>query len=1075
MSRIRLNADSAAGHSPLVSVPSLAATVVLAVTAAACADEAIDFNRDVRPILSDKCFFCHGPAEDSREAGLRLDLRDEAIDYGAIVEGDAESSLVIERIHEADPELLMPPPEAKKPLTEAEKETLRRWIESGAAYAQHWSFRPLPAEVETPKSGDDWARSPIDRFVHRRLQSAKLRPNREADRRTWLRRVTLDLTGLPPALDEIDAFLVDKSPDAYERVVDRLLESDAHAERIASEWLDVARYSDSYGFQRDDERFVWPYRDWVIEAFRRNQPYDEFVTWQLAGDLLPEPTREQRLATVFCRLHSHKKEGGSVVEEFRVENVADRTHTFASAFLGLTMECARCHDHKFDPITMKDYYGLTSFFANVDERGLISYFTDATPTPAMPLPSVEQEAALSVAERGVRKAEEKLKEAEHKASQRFVAWEANVVPGELSIPGIVARIDFDEQDPSPPEELLFEEDGGFVETNQKPLKPDTVRAFVNRIDQSRPAITNKLNEVVEGVAGNGVRLTGDDSVVVPGVGHIERHEPISVSIWVRPNEVDERGVIWRRSRGWDDAGSIGYALVQRGAHLRANIAHFWPGNAIAIETGDVLSSGQWTHITVTYDGSSRADGLRIYVDGEAAETSVVQDSLTRTINDWRAGYYDLAIGSRFRDRGFKGGVVDDFRVYDRTLTPIEVRHGFDGEALAFADEGDLLSYYVSAIDPAVRAARDELRDARTRWNEVMDGIPAITVMHERSEPRPAYILERGAYDNHGEKVVACSPHFLPAFPEDQPADRLGLARWLFEPNHPLTARVAVNRYWQMLFGAGLVRTPEDFGSQSEPPSHPELLDWLARDFVNGGWDVRRLLRTMVLSATYRQSSVVSPEVREIDPENRLLSRGPSNRLSAEMVRDNALAVSGLLVNRVGGPPVKPYDLALAYTPLDTGSGEELYRRSLYTFWKRTSPSPVMMTMNANRREVCLLKRDMVSSPLQALVLLNGTQFVEAARVYAQRLIQEHGHEIEPLIGEAFESLTGRPAETEEIGVLVAAYEEQLAVFRADAQAAEEFLTVGAATYSDSVDCAQLAAATVLINSIMNLDEAIRCR
>lgn len=1047
---------------------------------------AIDFNQHVRPILSDKCYFCHGPAEDSRQADLRLDLREAAIDYGAIEPGEPDLSLLVERIEAEDEDLRMPPPESNRSLTTEQVAILRRWVESGAEYAKHWSFTPLPSRVRAPEDDSGWSRNEVDRFILRKLRAAGLAPNDEADRAAWLRRVTFDLTGLPPTIPEVESFLADHEEGACERVVDRLLSTDAYAERMTSEWLDVARYSDSYGYQRDDERYVWPYRDWVINAFKTNQPYDEFVTWQLAGDLLPGATREQQLATTFCRLHSHKKEGGVVVEEFRVENVADRTHTFASAFLGLTMECARCHDHKYDPIPTKDYYQLSSFFANVDERGLISYFTDATPTPAMPLPSSEQERVLAEAERDIESAERALAVSIEAAKPRFEAWLQRVIPPDLETRGLVTQLSFDARLPEPPEEAFSQKDTHLVKIEEEKLDPSRVIAFENTAEGGKPAITNTKNQIVAGHSGDGVLLTGDDSIVIPDVGHIERHEPLTVSLWVRAAEVEKRGVIYRRSRGWDDAGSVGYALVQRGKRLRANVVHFWPGNAIAVETDDILRPDEWRHVTVTYDGSRQANGLRIYVDGEESHTRVIQDSLTRSISGWRGGYDDLAIGSRYRDRGFKGGVVDAFCVYDRALTPLEVRHAFDDESLTAAltkaardrtdeETADLFTYYVGVIDEETRSARDRLQVARRRWDLAMDSTPAITVMREQPSPRPAYVLERGGYDSHGERVIATTPTALPPYPTDLPRNRLGLARWLFEPDHPLTARVAVNRYWQMLFGRGLVATPEDFGSQGAPPSHPELLDWLARDFVDHGWDVRRLVRMLVLTSTYRQSSVVDPAVRERDPENLLLSRSPGKRLSAEMVRDQALAVSGLLVRRVGGPPVKTYDLALAYTPVDADTGDALYRRSLYTFWKRTSPSPVMMTMNANRREVCQLRREVVSSPLQALVLLNGSQFVEASRVYSEQLLIKHGGDSQGLLTEAFLAFTGRAPQADEVAVLQTALEEQFDEFEAHPDQAEALAVTGAAPRRDGLDTAEVAAVTVVVNAIMNTDESIRCR
>lgn len=1050
-------------------------------------DGGVSFNQDVRPILSDNCFHCHGPDEDSRQADLRIDVRDVAIALGAIVPEDLENSSLIERIYSDDVDLKMPPPSSNKALSSAQKATISKWIASGAKYDSHWSLTPLPRKVVVPQTDSNWPRSEIDRFILDKLHAASMSPNTEADRHAWLRRVTFDLTGLPPTAEEIAEFTVDHSDKAYERVVDRLLASTAYGERMASEWLDVARYSDSFGYQRDDERFVWPWRDWVIQSFQQNKPYNEFVTWQLAGDLLPNATTEQKLATVFCRLHSHKKEGGVAVEEFRVENVADRTHTFASAFLGLTVECARCHDHKFDPITAKDYYRLTSYFANIDERGLISYFTDATPTPAMPLASTEQEDLLAEASKKVQLAEEILLKVVSSAEPRFESWLEELGKSPLNVRAEAARITFDHQVKNPPQELLHDEDTGFVEVQKKKLDPARVLAFRNEVNEQFPAISDTANRIVAGVTGRAVELTGDESVVIPGVGHIERHQSLTVSLWIRPSEVEERGVIVRRSGGWDDAGSMGYALVKRGARLRANLVHFWPGNAICIETDDILQTNEWCHVTLTYDGSSKAKGLRIYLNGKDADARIVKDHLTRTVTGWRGGYTDLAIGSRYRDRGFKGGRVDDVRVYHHALTPVEVRHAFDSQELirlkdlagvgelSVAEKSELREYYLAAVDEMVNAAQLKLQTARQRWNSVMDDIPAISIMREQPEPRPAYLLERGGYDSHGERLQAGTPEVFPSMSKDLPSNRLGLARWLFEPDHPLTARVVVNRYWQMLFVEGLVRTPEDFGSQGTPPTHPELLDWLARDFVDHGWDVKRLMRILVLSSTYRQSSVTDAAVRQLDPENRLLSRWPSKQLSAEMIRDNALAVSGLLIDQIGGPPVKPYDLPLAYNPLDADVGQGLYRRSLYTFWKRTSPSPVMMTMNANRREVCMLKREITSSPLQALVLLNGKQFIEASRVLAEKLIVEKGEDVNQLVTSAFIALTSREPTEQEAEVLRDAYREQLEEFRSYPQLAEELLQVGRAPSSGEIPLASHAAATVLVNAIMNLDESLICR
>ncbi len=1041
----------------------------------------ISFNRDVRPILSDRCYHCHGPDAKNQDSEFRLDSRENALadlgGYAGIVPGDLGISELHLRIHATD-DSQMPPADSNRVLSESEKKILDQWILHGAKFEEHWGFRRIPADVPLPTTDNandsSWCSSDIDAFILDGIQKAQLSPNRELSREKWLRRVTFDLTGLPPTLAEIDAIIADQSGEAYERVVDRLLFSDSCAERLTSEWLDVARYSDSFGYQRDDERYVWPYRDWVVRAFRNNMPYDQFVTEQLAGDLLPHPTTEQILATTFNRLHSHNKEGGVAVEEFRVEYVSDRVHTFAGAFMGLTMECARCHDHKFDPIKTKEYYQLTAFFANIAENGLISFFTDVAPTPAIALPTETQQAELTAATAEIEAAQVKLKSINRDGDDAFAKWLSDHEPTS-DITSMLTHLSFDDRGDAVKDECIDEE-GKQVETSM-------MQSFASSVEDAKRAISLRKNVVQPGRFGSAIKFTGDDAVVIPEVGHFRRHDPFSFSLWIKSPEVTERAVIYRRSRGWDDAGSIGYELTKEGDKLSAKLSHFWPGDAIGIETTKPLEADRWYHVAVTYDGSSKAAGLRIFIDGSPADTKVVQDHLTRDITQWRGGYNDLAIGSRYRDRGFKDGMVDEFAVFDRKLTELEVAHLYDAKTLPTTmaltsrqldptQLANLREYFFSAIYQPAKDARDALKQRRARWTDIMDSTAEIMVMREEPKPRPTYVLTRGLYDSHGEEVTAGTPAFLPSFPADQPRNRLGLARWLTSTDHPLTARVTVNRYWQLMFGKGLVRTPEDFGNQADPPSHPELLDWLSRDFIDHGWDVHRLLRMMALSATYRQDSVVAKDVRDGDPENIWLARGPDQRLTAEMVRDNALAVSGLLVDTVGGPPVKPYDVALAYTPLPVDKGEGLYRRSLYTFWRRTSPAPVMIAMDANKREVCRLRRETTASPVQAMVLLNAPQFIEASRALAEKLLAQH-RDVDSIANEAFRLLTSRQPSEHELEILRSLFSEQLEHFDADPKQAEAFLETGDFVASSDRQPTRLAAATVLVNTIMNLDESVR--
>ena len=1011
-------------------------------------EKPISFSRDIRPILSDRCFHCHGPDASNQESDFRLDSEENAKrdlgGYAGIVAGDLENSSVHERIwSEDDP---MPPEDAVRQLSEDEKKLIDRWIASGGKYEKHWSFKPVPDQIQVPQDGDGWARNEIDRFVFSAATSRELTPQQEPrERSVWLRRVTFDLTGLPPTPEELAAFEKDQDGGAYERVVDRLLASNAYAERMAAEWLDVARYSDTYGYQRDDPRRVWPYRDWVLNAFRDGMGYDKFITRQLAGDLIPNATQDDILATAFNRLHSHKKEGGSEEEEFRMENVADRTHTLATAFLGLTMECARCHDHKYDPVTSKEYYQLSSFFSNIDENGLISFFTDAVPTPAIPILNESYKTQLAAAQKEIDEALLNLKKTIEESNAKFEAW-----------------------DPSVPRPETAEKEGDF-QFNEAAKKK-----LANWVE-GRPAAQLTNNKLVEGRRGQGVQLTGDDKILFPGIGVFDRAQPFSFALWVKPAELSERAVIFCRSRAWDDAGSKGYELLALGGKLSAKIVHFWPGNALAVETDDVLQAGEWTHVAMTYDGSSRAAGLKIFVNGRQAKTHTVHDQLTREITNWGGGQNELAIGARFRDRGFKNGVVDEFQVYSRELSKLEIMTlvSPDNWAQGIQDLGMRRNYYLTAVSPDMKLARERLESARRKWNQTMDRIPAIMVMKESLKPRTNYLLNRGDYTARGEVVQAGTPQVLLPF-GDRPRNRLGLAQWLTDPHHPLTARVTVNRYWQLFFGTGIVSTPEDFGLQGASPTHPELLDWLARDLIDHDWDIRRLFRKIVLSATYRQSSMVSSSDRNRDPQNQWLARFPRKRLSAEMIRDNALFVSGLLETKWGGPSVRTYDLQAAFKPSRPDKGTNLYRRSVYTFWQRTAPAPLLMTMNASKREVCRMKRDETNSPLQALLLLNGTQFVESARVCAEKLLESQADRNE-MVAVAFQKLVARKPSERELKVLVTLLDEQEAIFQSHPEKAKQLLGVGDKPVNSQQDSSEIAALTVVVNAIMSLDEALRVR
>ena len=1049
---------------------------ILAFSAPLLAEAPVDFSRDILPILSDKCYHCHGPDEQARKAELRFDTKAGAFRVhegtAVIVPGKSVESELIARITATDPEEVMPPKSANRDLSPQQIDLLKRWIDQGAKWGTHWAFVPpqRPALPEVKQT--DWVRNGIDRFILQKLEQQGLQPAPPATRTALIRRLTFDLTGLPPTLAEIDAFLADETPQAYERLVDRLLDSPRYGERMAVEWLDIARYADTHGYQMDRFRPVWPYRDWVIQAFNQNLPFDQFLTWQLAGDLLPQPTKNQRLATAFNRLHMQNEEGGVVEEEFRVAYVTDRVNTMGTAFLGLTFECCRCHDHKYDPLTQHDFYSLFSFFQNIDESGQTSYFTAAMPVPTLLLSDETTDTRLADLEQKIRVARQHVAEQQASAQPAFQTW-------------LTAR-DTDLPSLSPVAAFHFE----TLEANK----------IENAVDPLQPGKGVESPALIEGKVGQALFLNGENGATFPGVGHFTRVDPFSLSLWLKTPTHAPRMVVAHHSRAPIDAGSRGYELLLEQGQVAVGLHYMWPGNSLKVKTKSAVPVDTWTHVTMTYDGSSQAAGLRIYVNGEPAELEVVRDGLYKDIT--YGGEPDLAIGYRFRDNGFKGGAVDEFQVFNRELTPLEIqrlagRNDFETAWKTAADQLNatqrqgLFEYYVAQVSPTVKAARDALHALRREHNTLVNPIPEIMVMKELPQPKPAYLLKRGAYDSPGDPVTANTPAALPPFPANQPRNRLGLARWLLDPRHPLTTRVTVNRYWQLLFGQGLVETSDNFGSQGAQPTHPELLDWLALEFAEGSppgatnpqapWDIKKFLKLIVMSATYQQSSVASRALLARDPANHWLGRGPAKKLTAEMLRDAALFTSGLLVEKTGGPSVKPYQppglwlIAMGQPNYDQGHGDDLHRRSLYTFWKRTVPHPAMVTFDAAERNVCVAKRQSTSTPLQALALLNDVQIVESARFAAQRMLQSGGSTDEARVEWLFRTLTSRPSTEKETAILVQLLREQRELFAANRGEATKLLTVGEAKNDPQLEVVELAAATVLAEAILNLDEAVMRR
>jgi hypothetical protein len=1055
----------------------------------------VDFDRDVRPILSENCFTCHGPDSGKRQAGLRLDTPEgpyARLSDGnrAVVPGDPDNSMLAVRVSATVDLVKMPPPASDKKLTPAQIATLMQWIKEGARYAPHWSFippkRPTPPGPPFAREGDShappfaregdshapplakggiqggwlWCRNPIDRFVLARLEQEGLRPSPEADRRTLLRRVALDLTGLPPTPVEVDAFLADKRPDAYERVVDRLLASPRYGERMALHWLDLARYADTHGYHIDSQRDMWPWRDWVIRAFNNNLPYDKFIIWQLAGDLLPNATTEQKIATGFNRNHPINFEGGAIPEEYAAAYIADRIDTTSTAFMGLTMRCAQCHDHKYDPITQKEYYRFYAFFNNVPEQGLDGQKGNAA--PFMKAMTPEQQAQLEAYGRKVAEMDQAMKARAAEAAPTEAAWEKSA---------------FAALDKEPPVS------GGLAA--YCPLDETSGDKAGDAAGKQAGKVVGKASWA-KGKAGGALTFDGSTYVDLGSGGNFERTDKFSYGAWVYPTSNEALTVVSRM----DDADNFrGWDMFMIEGKVYVHLIHRWEQNAIRVNTKNPVPLNQWHHVFVTYDGSSKAKGVKVYVDGKPAELDVTHDSLSDSIRAAKP----LLIGRRNPAAPFKG-MLDEVRVYSRELSPAEVAQlaGFDAIRQILATPAEkrtkeqqdaLARYYLENRDEPYQKLLAEADGWRRKQADLDAAIPTVMVMQEMDKPRDTFLLARGQYDQPGEKVTPGTPACLPPMPKDAPVNRLGLALWLVDPSHPLTARVAVNHFWQMFFGTGLVRTAENFGTQGERPSHPELLDWLATEFVRTGWDVKRMQKLIVTSATYRQSSRVTPDLLAKDPENRLLARGPRFRLPAEFIRDQALNLSGLLVEKVGGPSVKPYQPAGLWEEIsfkggftaqfyEQDHGDALYRRSMYTFWKRTCPPPALQTFDAPSREFCVVNRGATNTPLQALVLMNDPTYVEASRKFAERLMTEGGSTPRDRLRYAYRLALCRLPRAAERDVLLDIYDKQLARFQKDPDAAKKLLSVGESKRSEKLDAAELAAWTTVAGVITNLDETI---
>lgn len=1040
--------------------------LAVSLVSARCARSAeVRFDRDIRPILSDRCFHCHGPDEEDRHADLRLDLKSEALaereGHPAIVPGSLEQSVLWERITSDDELLKMPPPQSNKSLSPREIELIRRWIEQGAEWTEHWAF-VAPTRPELPDvTADDSLENPIDHFILQRLRDEGVTFSPEADRRTLIRRLSFDLTGLPPAPEDVERFLEDDSADAYEKLVDRLLGSPHFGERMAVMWLDAARYGDTSVFHADGPRDMWGWRDRVVEAYNENMPFDRFSTLQLAGDLVSEASIYDKVLAGFNRNNGTTDEGGAIAEEYRVEYVVDRVKTTSTVWLGLSMECSQCHDHKYDPISQEEYYRFYAFFNVSADGGMQTRKGNAA--PILEIPDPEKQRQLPNVERELTTAQQRLAERKTAAEADFISWVTKrqqevAANSEHETPtGMTLHLPLDEGN------------GSEVTSSAGQMETGKIHGKVMWTD---------------GRFGKALKLDGSSYVDLGDVGRFERTDAVSYGGWVKIPKNGSGALIARM----DNANSFrGFDCLISGGRIAPHIIHQWPTNAIKVQTKKSLEPDTWQHVLVTYDGSSKAAGVTIYVNGEVWDWDVQQDSLSETIITEKS----LLVGSRHPDSRLKGE-VDEIRFYPRALSAAEVKQlaGADpivpilrlaAEQRTEEQQQTLRDFYLNTVDEPYRRLTAAVTKLEKEIEELKQPLTTVMVMNDMPKPRDTFILTRGRYDSPSDqKVEAGTPAMLPPMPDDAPRNRLGLAQWLFQPEHPLTARVAVNRYWQMLFGRGLVVTPEDFGAQGEFPSHPELLDWLAVDFREHGWDIKRTLKQIVMSRTYRQSSTVTPELLALDPENRLLGRGARFRLQGEFLRDNALSVSGLLVSQIGGPGVKPYQPPGLWAEVGLGGNpkfvqdhdEKLYRRSLYTYWKRSAPPPNMQIFDAPTREKCTINRPRTNTPLQALVMLNDVQFVEASRQLAARMMLEGGSNPAERIDYGTTLVLARMATRREQEVLTRLLDTGLAKYQAQPNLAEALLGLGESPNPSGLDPAAHAAWTIVASTLLNMDETL---
>ena len=1011
----------------------------------------VDFQREIRPLLSDACFACHGPDKNTRLGNLRLDTRDGAFEVrktgAAIVPGKPDESLILQRVNHAKDAMRMPPAATKKTLTAAQKGLLRTWIEQGAPWKEHWSFVPPTRPAAPAVRNAAWIRTPIDRFLLAKIEAAGLRPAPEADRRALLRRVSLDLTGLPPTAAAIDEVLADKSAGAYEKAVDRLLASERFGEHRGRYWLDAARYGDTHGIHVDNYREMWPYRDWVIGAFNANVPFDRFTIEQIAGDLIPNRTQQHQIASGFHRCNVTTNEGGSIPDEVAAMYAKDRVDTTATVWLGLTAGCASCHDHKFDPIAQREFYQMAAFFRNTTQNPMDGNIPDTPPVLFVP------------------KSEDESRWNELKA-------EATRLADAKKARQAAAGAEFEARTGATPEEPLASANLFSIDANRE------LPAGISRGDG--PAKTAPA-----------LRFGEKAAINLPAPAGFDLDKPFTIAAWVlMPKGEDSFTAASQtvpkpsRKDDDDDGDTVpkGWAI-----EINARIPQLrLGGNGSIRATGNNinrLKPGEWAHLVFTYDGSRDQRGLRLYINGKSSGAPARGANIGAAIKESIAIDAPVRLGGEAK-RYFAGGAIAGFRIYSRAVRPEEAAILASWNALreGTADRDTKLAFFLNREDEAYRKLDSELAGVEQEQALVQSRAAVTLVMQEKADSAPmANILYRGQYDQPRDKVTPATPSVLPPMAASLPRDRMGLAKWLMDPSNPLTARVTVNRMWQEVFGTGIVKTAEDFGSQGQTPSHPELLDWLAIEFRDTGWDMKKMYKLIVMSAAYRQSAAATDEKLRKDPENRLLSRGPRFRMDGEMVRDLFLAASGSLNPVIGGPSVKPYQPdGIWETVAMRGSntrfykqdhGEALYRRGMYTFWKRSAPPASMEIFNAPTRETCTVRRERTNTPLQALVTLNDPQMVEAARRMAERSI-ESGKTFDQRLDAMTSAAIARPLNARERTVVRKALADLLSHYDSKPAEAKRLLAVGESKANPSLAPPEFAAWTMIASNILNLDEAL---